>query len=204
MFFVYEIVGLKTTKLTVALSVLLCFYIINAWIVGGLGNYCYFCGMKKIIMTLCSVMMLCASCGSLQQTAVLDEIRKIDNVSTYHVPVSPLGTLLNLGTKAANVPGFDLTALKNVKSIDVIAVNRQSGALNKVHGLLEQFYKGKTYELIFQAKENQRKNVSIYGILLSSGEYSNIIVINETDNEISILELKGTLSLDDLKLFDKL
>ena len=46
--------------------------------------------------------------------------------------------------------------------------------------------------------------MSIYGIQLSSGEYSNIIVINETDNEINIVELKGTLSLDDLKLFDKL
>ncbi len=156
--------------------------------------------MKKILVTLAVIMMAVASC-SVPQTAVMDKIRQIDNIQSTRVPVSLLGSLAGLGNKANSIPGVNLSALKNVNTIDVINIT-ESGAKNKARRLLDQFYKGNTYELIFGSRTNRNQGVSLYALPMDNNTYSDVIMINDSNAEITIVELTGAMSMSDLKFLD--
>lgn len=156
--------------------------------------------MKKIIIALAALIMICASC-SVPQTAVMNEIRKIENIQSTHLPISLISSLSGLGNKVSSIPGLNLSALKNVNSIDIMQISEPS-AKSKARKLLEQFYKGNTYELIFQSKQNMFQGISMYALPMPTGDYSNVVIINDNNSEIDIVELKGTMSSKDLKFLD--
>lgn len=152
--------------------------------------------MYKIFFSLLIMTMMLMGCSTLPQTAVMGEIRRIDNIGSYHIPVSLLNSVV--GLDKLNVPGLNIDALKDVRSVDVMSI-QDNKATNKTHKLLEDFYKGNVYEILFQAKEGKNKGVSIYGLSTVRDEYNHIILINEDYKEITIVELKGTMSKKDLK-----
>lgn len=156
--------------------------------------------MKKILLSLAIIFAACVSC-SVPQTAVMNEIRKIDNIQSTRIPVSLISSLSGLGNKANSIPGLNLSALKNVNSIDIMTIN-DNGAKNKARKLLEQFYKGNTYELIFQSKQNIFQGISMYALPSTNNTYSDVIIINDNNADINIVELQGNMSQDDLKFLD--
>lgn len=156
--------------------------------------------MKKILLSLAVIMLTVVSC-SVPQTAVMDHIRRIDNIQNTRVPVSLISNLTGIANKASGIPGLNLSALKNVNTIDVINIT-ENGAKNKARNLLNQFYKGNTYELIFGSRTNRNQGTSIYGLPMGNGSYSNIILINDKNAEITIVELQGSMSMNDLKFLD--
>ncbi len=156
--------------------------------------------MKKIIFALALVVMAATSC-SVPQTQVMDKIRQIDNIQSVRLPVSLINSMTGLGDKAQSIPGLNLSALKNVTSIDIMTIT-ENGAKNKARGLLRQFYKGSTYDLIMQSKQNVDQGLSLYALPNGYGQYSDAILISDTNSTISIVELRGTMTAEDLKLVD--
>lgn len=156
--------------------------------------------MKNIFISLVILVATCVSC-SVPQTAVMNEIRKIDNIQSTRVPVSLISSLSGLGNKANSIPGLNLSALKNVNSIDIISIN-ENGAKNKARKLLEQFYKGNTYELLFQSKQNKFQGISMYALPNVNNTYSDVIIINDNTADINIVELQGNMSQKDLNFLD--
>lgn len=156
--------------------------------------------MKKIVLSLAVLVLGCVACSTVNvpQVAVMDEIRRIDNIQSSHVPVSFLSQFTGIDKVANMIPGVNLSALNNVKSIDYMSVTN-SGAKNKAHRLLESFYKGNTYEVLFQNKNGRYNNVGIYGLPAGDGKYKNVTLIKEDNAEITIVELKGSISAEDLK-----
>lgn len=139
---------------------------------------------------------LAMSACTVQQTAVMDKIRDIDNVGSYRLPLNLLSSVI--GDKASKIPGLDLSALQGVRSVDVLTA-KDPNTKDKVRKLLNQFYKGNTYELLLEAKENRMKGVSIYGLPVGTERYSELIMIVDNGIDINILQLNGTMSRKDLK-----
>lgn len=156
--------------------------------------------MKKILLSLVVLLITVASC-SVPQTAVMDHIRRIDNIQATRVPVSLIASLSGLGSKLGSIPGVNLSALKNVNTIDVINIT-DNGAKSKARGLLNQFYKGTTYQMIFGSRTNRNQGVSIYGLPMGNDQYSDVILISDKNAEITIVELQGSMSMNDLKFLD--
>lgn len=151
--------------------------------------------MKKVILSMIVVALACASC-SVPQTAVMDKIRQIDNIEATRTPVSALSSIPFVNVITKQIP-----ILNDLKTLDIMKISDPS-AKNKARKLLDQFYKGDTYELLLMSKQNARQGFSVYALPMGDGQYSDVVIINDNNATINIMELKGTLSKKDLNLAD--
>lgn len=158
--------------------------------------------MKKILLACVAVAMVVASC-TVQQTAVMDEIRKIDNIEFVRLPLSLINSLTGLGNKLDDVPGLNLSGLKNVNNIDVMTI-KDSDAKSKARRLLNQFYKGNSYELILKSQRGRTQGLSVFALPAGGNRYSNVIIINDSAADITIVELRGSMSLADFSVLTNL
>lgn len=161
--------------------------------------------MKKILFSFILLAVACVSCGVKQQSAivVMDEIRKMDNIESTRVPVSLISSLTGLGDLTSAIPGVNMSVLKNVNTIDLLTITNR-GARNKARNLLEQFNSDKTYEMMFQSRNGKSLGTSIYALPNGQGGYSSVLLINDDNSKISIVELKGNMTMDDFKFLNEL
>ena len=79
--------------------------------------------MKKIILSTLLVIMAAMTC---QAAAVIDEIKKIDDITAYHIPRFLIKNVLGMNDIMSEViPGSSITALRDVESIDFIMAHKR-------------------------------------------------------------------------------
>ena len=146
-----------------------------------------------LVLTLCFVASVTA-----QAATVIDEIKKIDDIATYHVPRFLIKNVMGMNDVFTQViPGTDLTALRDIESLDIIMVHKNK-AKKKTRKLLERLADDPAYEVIFQAKKRDKKDPIVYGLPLSAEDYKEIIVVVDEDDNITIINVKGLLNVDRL------
>lgn len=133
-----------------------------------------------------------------QGATVIDEIKKIDDITAYHVPRFLIKNVLGMnGIFDEVVPGTSITALRDVETIDFIMAHKR-GAKKKVRKQLEKLAKDTSYEVIMQAKKDKKRNTIVYGLPLTGDDYKEVIIVVDEDDNITIIDVKGTLNIDEL------
>lgn len=151
--------------------------------------------MKKIILSTLLVIMAAITC---QAAAVIDEIKKIDDITAYHIPRFLIKNVLGMNDIMSEViPGSSITALRDVESIDFIMAHKR-GAKKKVRKQLEKLAKDSAYNVIMQAKKDKQRNTVVYGLPLAGDDYQEVVIVVDEDDNITIIDVKGILNIDEL------
>lgn len=151
--------------------------------------------MKKLILSTIVVLMAGIACHA---ATVIDEIKKIDDITAYHVPRFLIKNVLGMnGIIEEVMPGTSISALRDVESIDFIMAHK-GGAKKKVRKQVAKLAKDPAYEIIMQAKKDKKRNTVVYGLPLGEGDYKEVIIIVDEDDNITIIDVIGTLNIDEL------
>ena len=79
--------------------------------------------MKKILLSTILALMVSMAC---QSATVIDEIKRIDDITAYHVPRFLIKNVLGMnGVFDEVMPGTSISALRNVESIDFIMAHKR-------------------------------------------------------------------------------
>lgn len=152
--------------------------------------------MKRIVISICIIVMAAVTCGA--SANVIEEIKKIDDIAAYHVPRFLIKNVLGMSDVFKEViPGSQITALRDVESLDFIMVHK-GGAKKKVRKQLDKLSKDKSYDVIMQAKKDKQRNTVVYGLPLTSQDYKELIIVVDEDDNITIIDVKGMLNIEEL------
>jgi len=151
--------------------------------------------MKKILLSTILALMVSMAC---QSATVIDEIKRIDDITAYHVPRFLIKNVLGMnGVFDEVMPGTSISALRNVESIDFIMAHKR-GAKKKMRKQLEKLAKDPAFEVIMQAKKDKKRNTVVYGLPLNDDDYKEVIIVVDEDDNITIIDVMGTLNIDEL------
>lgn len=151
--------------------------------------------MKKLLLSTVLLVMTSIVC---QASNVIDEIKKIDDITAYHVPRFLIKNVLGMnGIIEEVMPGSSISALQDVESLDFIMAHK-SGAKKKVRKQLEKLAKDRAYEVIMQAKKDKKRNTVVYGLPSDDGNYKEIIIAVDEDDNITVINVEGRLNVDEL------
>lgn len=151
--------------------------------------------MKRILLSIAILAIAACSCAA---SAIVDEIKRIDDIAAYHVPRFLIKNVLGMSDIIEDVvPGSQITALNDVQTLDFIMVHK-SGAKKKTRKLLQKLDKDPSYQVVLRAKKGKQRETIVYGLPLNDTDYKELVVVVDEDENITIINVKGTLNVDKL------
>lgn len=156
--------------------------------------------MRKLMksIALAALMMTLAFNASAQSTAV-DKVAQLDDVYCYYIPEFMVKGLEKLGgsdiLKATPIPSG---LLKKVKSIQFISTSKKK-AVKKAQKILKDLDDTKKYQVLFRSSSNKEQKVVIYAYPANSDTFNEaILLINTHDRQLTLFQLLGEFSMDDV------
>lgn len=156
--------------------------------------------MRKLLksIALAALMMTMAFNVSAQSTAI-DKVAQLDDVYCYYIPEFMIKGLEKMGgsdiIKATPIPSG---LLKKVKSIQFISTSKKK-AVKKAQKILKDLDDTKKYQVLFRSSSNKEQKVVIYAYPANSDTFNEaILLINTHDRQLTIFQLLGEFSMDDV------
>lgn len=142
-------------------------------------------------ITLLTLLLLTASAAHAQQ-ALFDKWEDTKDVTTVYISKN----LLRLAPQGAAGKGF----AKKAGKIDQLRIlhTENAKAAAGIRADAKAFYKKHNYEIAMKVNEGSQR-MTIYQRTLKGGRTEYALLAEEQDGNLSIINVEGTLSLDDLQ-----
>ncbi|MBR5639065.1 MAG: DUF4252 domain-containing protein [Muribaculaceae bacterium] len=133
------------------------------------------------------------------QSAAVDKVAQLDDVYCFNMPEFMIKGIEKLGgndiLKATPIP---TGLLKKVKNIQFISTSKKK-AVKKAQKILKDLDDNNKYQVIFRSSSNKTEKIAIYAFPARSETFSEVVLlINEHDRQLTLFQLLGEFSLDDV------
>lgn len=133
------------------------------------------------------------------QSSAVDKVAQLDDVYCFNIPEIMIKGIEKLGEndilKATPIPSG---ILKNVKNIQFISTTKKK-AVKKAQKILKDLDDTSKYQVIFKSSTNKTEKISLYAYPAHSDIFNEVVLlINEHDRQLTLLQLIGEFSIDDI------
>lgn len=134
------------------------------------------------------------------QSTAVDKVAQLDDVYCFNMPEFMIKGIEKLGgndiLKATPIPSG---LLKKVKNIQFISTSKKK-AVKKAQKILKDFDDTNKYQVIFRSSTNKTEKIALYAYPARSETFTEVVLlINEHDRQLTILQLVGEFSMDDIE-----
>ena len=133
------------------------------------------------------------------QSEAVDKVAQLDDVYNYYIPEFMIKGIEKMGgndiLKATPIPSG---LLKKVKSIQFVLASKKK-AVKKAQKILKDLDDTRKYQVLFRSSSNKEQKVVVYGFPARSEVFNEVILlINEHDRQLTLFQLLGEFSLEDI------
>ena len=133
------------------------------------------------------------------QSSAVDKVAQLDDVYCFNIPEIMIKGIEKLGgndiLKATPIPSG---ILKKAKNIPIIPTP-QTNAVKKAQKILKDLDDTSKYQVIFKSSTNKTEKISLYAYPAHSDIFNEVVLlINEHDRQLTLLQLIGEFSIDDI------
>lgn len=157
--------------------------------------------MKRTLLKFSAIIALVALVviNADAQSTAIDKVSQLDDVYCFNMPEFMIKGIEKLGgndiLKASPIPSG---ILKKVKNIQFISTSKKK-AVKKAQKILKDLDDKNNYQVIFRSSSNKTENVAIYASPARSETFNEVVLlINERDRQLTIFQLLGEFSLEDI------
>lgn len=157
--------------------------------------------MKRTLLKTIAIIAILAMTGinAYAQSAAVDKVAQLDDVYCFNMPEFMIKGIEKLGgndiLKATPIPSG---LLKKVKNIQFISTSKKK-AVKKAQKILKDLDDTNKYQVIFRSSSNKTEKIAIYAYPARSETFSEVILlINEHDRQLTLFQLLGEFSLEDV------
>ncbi len=149
--------------------------------------------MKKSIRSiiLAVTLLLSGFTASAQATAALNEITKMENVSSIYISKAMLSLMGEDAGDRFNLPITDIAS--HLKSIEIINIDDKD-TVNKAKRLVGQISNDSSLDVFTKIKEDG-ESITILG-KVAGKTVTELILLNEEPTEISIIHITGDIPIE--------
>lgn len=133
------------------------------------------------------------------QSEAVDKVAQLDDVYNYYIPEFMIKGIEKMGgsdiLKATPIPSG---LLKKVKSIQFVLASKKK-AVKKAQKILKELDDTRKFQVLFRSSSNKEQKVVVYGFPARSEVFNEVILlINEHDRQLTLFQLLGEFSLEDI------